>query len=105
MFLLENMILKDQHFSYLKIDEWMGNDEFFCWNMPSRREAPRCSPSRRGMLFFYKKSWSEVKQLMFFFFSKRVFSLDFSRKLASASWSLLALASSGAAPRHHVNIH
>ena len=28
-----------------------------------------------------------------------------SRKLASASWSLLALASSGAAPRHHVNIH
>ena len=29
----------------------------------------------------------------------------FSRKLASASWSLLALASSGAAPRHHVNIH
>ena len=30
---------------------------------------------------------------------------SFSRKLASASWSLLALASSGAAPRHHVNIH
>ena len=29
----------------------------------------------------------------------------YSRKLASASWSLLALASSGAAPRHHVNIH
>ena len=27
------------------------------------------------------------------------------RKLVLASWSLLALASSGAAPRHHVNIH
>ena len=31
--------------------------------------------------------------------------IEKSRKLASASWSLLALASSGAAPRHHVNIH
>ena len=57
----------------------------WCWNYFSLRQA------------IHSKAWTDIKSLLEIF--------DKSRKLASASWSLLALASSGAAPRHHVNIH
>ena len=79
-----------------------------------RNEEPRIATFTRVRLYFVFCSASLRLSLFFHFLAamfleshrRRHFSLFFSRKLASASWSLLALASiGGAAQGHHVIFH